>query len=47
MGLRQYVPLSNPKDIHMIMKSIAIVIPLVEFDICFLELEYVNYSHNK
>ena len=24
----------------------AIVIPLVEFDICSLELKYVNCSHN-
>ena len=26
---------------HVIMKSVATVIPLLEFDICFLELEYV------
>ena len=33
---------------HVIMKSMAIVIFfLVEFDIYFLELEYVNSSHNK
>ena len=27
---------------HVIMKSVGIVIPLVEFDICSLEFEYVN-----
>ena len=32
---------------HVIMKFVVIVIPLVEFDICFLELEYVIWSHNK
>ena len=32
---------------HVIMKSLATVIHLVEFDICSLELEYVNWSHNK
>ena len=29
------------------MKSMVIVIPLVGFDIYFLELEYVSWSHNK
>ena len=32
---------------HVIMKSMAIIILLVEFDICSLELEYVIRSHNK
>ena len=32
---------------HVIMKSVATIILLVEFDIYFLELEYVNWSHNK
>ena len=32
---------------HMIMKSMAIVIPLMEFNICSLEVEYVIWSHNK
>ena len=26
---------------------VVIIIPLMEFDICSLELEYVNWSHNK
>ena len=32
---------------YVIMKSIATVIPLMEFDICSLVIEYVNWSHNK
>ena len=32
---------------HVIMKSMATVIHLVEFDICSLELEYISWSHNK
>ena len=32
---------------HVIMKYAAAVIPLVEFDICSLELDYVSWSHNK
>ena len=32
---------------HVIMKSMATVIPLVKFDICSLELRYVRWSHNK
>ena len=27
---------------HVIMKFVVAIIPLVEFDICFLELEYVS-----
>ena len=27
---------------HVIMKFVGIVIPLVEFDICSLEIKYVN-----
>ena len=37
MGLRQRVPLGDLKDV--IMKFVALVIPLVEFDICSLDLE--------
>ena len=29
------------------MKFVAVVIPLVKFDICSLELEYVSWSHDK
>ena len=32
---------------HVIIKFVVTVIPLLEFDICSLELEYVNWSHNK
>ena len=32
---------------HVIVEFVAIVIPLMEFDICSLELEYVSWSHNK
>ena len=32
---------------HVIIKFLATVIPLVEFDICSLELEYVIWSHNR
>ena len=32
---------------HAIMKSIIAIIPLVEFDICSLELQYVNWSYDK
>ena len=32
---------------YVIMKYVAIVISSVEFDICFLKLEYVNWSHNR
>ena len=28
----------------VIMKYVVTVIPLVEFDICFLEVEYVNWQ---
>ena len=31
---------------YVIMKYVTTIIPLVEFDICSLELEYVNRSHN-
>ena len=40
-GIETVCPLGYYKG-HMIMKSVAIVIPLVEFDIYSLELEYVN-----
>ena len=32
---------------HVIMKSIATLIHLVEFDMCSLEMENVSWSHNK
>ena len=32
---------------HVIMKFVATVIPLMEFDMCSLELKYVNWSYNK
>ena len=32
---------------HVIIKSMIAVIPLMELDIGSLELEYVNWSHNK
>ena len=32
---------------HVIMKFVAIIIHLVEFNISSLKLEYVNWSHNK
>ena len=40
MGLKQCIPLGDPKDV--IMKFVFAIIPLVEFDICFIELEYVS-----
>ena len=40
-GTETVCPLGLSKG-HMIMKSVAIVIPLVEFDICSRELEYVS-----
>ena len=30
----------------MTIKFVAAVISLVKFDICYLELEYVSWSHN-
>ena len=45
-GIEIVCPLRWSKG-HVIMKYAAIVIPLVEFDILSLELEYVNWSHNK
>ena len=38
-GIETTCPLSKG---HAIMKFVTTVILLVEFDICFLELEYVN-----
>ena len=32
---------------HVVIKYIVVVIPLAEFDICFLELEDANLSHNR
>ena len=32
---------------HVIMKFVATVIPLMEFDTWFLELECISWSHNK
>ena len=34
-------PLRQSKG-HVIMKYVIIIIPLMEFDICSLEVEYVN-----
>ena len=31
---------------HVIMKYVVIVISLMEFDICSLELKYINWLHN-
>ena len=31
---------------HVIMKFMVLVILLVQFDICFLKLEYIDWSHN-
>ena len=45
-GIETVCPLKWSKG-HLIMKSMATVIPLVEFDICLLDLEYINWSHNK
>ena len=40
-GIETVCPLGGSKG-HVIMKFVAIVIPLVEFEICSLKLEYVN-----
>ena len=40
-GIETMCPLRISKG-HVIMKSMAKVIPLVEFDICSLELEYIS-----
>ena len=32
---------------HVIMKIVVVIIPLEEFGICFLELEYVSWLNNK
>ena len=45
-GIETVYPFEWSKG-HTIMKFVVTVIPLVEFGICFLELEYVNWSHNK
>ena len=45
-GIKAMCPLGWSKE-HVIMKFMIIVIPLVEFDICSLKLEYVGWSHNK
>ena len=45
-GIEVVCPLRWSKG-DVIMKSMAIVIPLMEFDIWFLELECVIWSHNK
>ena len=45
-GIEVVCPLRWSKG-EVIMKSMAIVIPLMEFDIWFLELECVIWSHNK
>ena len=45
-GIETVCPLGWSKG-HVIMKSMAIVIPLVKFDICSLEVGYVRWLHNK
>ena len=45
-GIETMCPIRWSKG-HVIMKSVATIIPLVEFDICSLELEYIIWSHNK
>lgn len=48
MNMRWYVLNEKIKDLqHMIMKFVAIAIPLMKLDICSLELRYVRWSHNK
>ena len=44
--IKKMCPIGLSKG-HVIMKFVATVIPLVKFDIFSLELEYVNWSHNK
>ena len=39
-GIETICPLGLSRG-YVIMKSVAIVIPLAEFDICSLEIEYV------
>ena len=45
-GIEPECPLGWSKW-HVIIKSMAKVIPLVEFDICFLKLKYVSWLNNK
>ena len=45
-GIEIVCPLRWSKG-NVITKFVAMVIHLVEFDICSLKLEYVNWSHNK
>ena len=40
-GIETVCPIGLSKG-HVIMKFVATIIPLVEFDICSLELEYVS-----
>ena len=46
LGIEIECPLGWSKE-HVIMKSMAIIIPLVKFDIFSLELQCVSWSHNK
>ena len=39
-------PLSWSKG-HVIMKFVVVVIPLMEFDICSLKVEYDSWPHNR
>ena len=45
-GIETVCPLRWSKW-HVLMKSMAIVIPLVEFNICSLKLKYISWSYNK
>ena len=45
-GIETMCPIRWSKG-YVILKSVATVIPLMEFDIYSLELEYVSWSQNK
>ena len=45
MLLRQCISLGDPNDKWS--KRLAITFHLMKFDICFLEVECVNWSYNK
>ena len=45
-GIETVCPLGYYK-VHMIMKYVSTIIPLVEFNICSSKLKYICWSHNK
>ena len=45
-GIETVCPLGWSKG-NVIMKFVAAIIPLVEFDICSLKLEHASLTHNK